>query len=102
MTSKCNETVVCYASREELMREKFCPEEKMNQRLFKRLILYYNVGNAGLCILRQNIHKSRQRSIRSSDDSWPAVCRTTRRASPNKAKPSAAFPFGVGDRAFGP
>jgi hypothetical protein len=46
MTSKRIETNVCYVSCEELMQLKFRPEEKMNQRLFKRLILYYNVGNA--------------------------------------------------------
>ena len=55
------------------------PKKKMNQRLFKRLILYYNVSirkTQGW----QNIHKSRQRSIRGHpDDSRRAVDRTTRR-----------------------
>lgn len=38
--------------------------KKINQRLFKRLILYYNVS-VEACLHRQNIYKSRQRSISS-------------------------------------
>ena len=52
-------------------------EKKINQRLFKRLILYYNVG-VGVVRRRQNIHKSRQRSISPTDDSRLAVHQTTR------------------------
>jgi hypothetical protein len=81
---------------------KFCPEEKMNQRLFKRLILYYNVGNAT---------EAPRGRIFTKADSAPSDFLMTvgglftgqpGSAPPNGAKPSAAFPFGVGDRAFGP
>jgi len=65
----------------------------MNQRLFKRLILYYNVGNVLFGRNRQNIHKSRQRSIRLSDDSQPAVGRATRLSSTERSSTFGGVPF---------
>ena len=65
----------------------------MNQRLFKRLILYYNVGNMLYGKNRQNIHKSRQLSIRFSDDSQTAVGRVTRPGSSEQSKAFGGVPF---------
>ena len=51
---------------------------------------------------RQNIHKSRQRSIRSTDDSRLAVYQTTRTHCVGTREPSATVPFGMGKRGTDP
>ena len=65
----------------------------MNQRLFKRLILYYNVGNA------TNVHHTAEYSQKQTalhqipDDSHRAVNQVTRARQTGRKSPSAAFPF---------
>ena len=76
-------------------------DKKINQRLFKRLILYYNVvcgpwGHAG------TYSKSRQRSTRPPGDSRRAVRPAARTRSSGGENPSAAFPLGVAHAGPGP
>ena len=71
--------------------------KKINQRLFKRLILYYNVGES------PNKISTKTDSAPSAwtDDSRLAVDQTTRTRPAGTAAPSAALPFNMaeaGDR----
>jgi hypothetical protein len=72
---------------------KFCPEEKMNQRLFKRLILYYNVGNASEASRGRIFTKADSAPSEPSDDSRQAVGRTTRLGSTEQSETFGGFPF---------
>jgi len=73
-------------------REKLEYREKINQRLFKRLILYYNV-DCGLPA-RPTKYSQKQTALHQiPDDSHRAVNQVTRARQTGRKSPSAAFPF---------
>ncbi len=71
--------------------------KKINQRLFKRLILYYNVGESPGKIST----KADSAPSAWTDDSRLAVDQTTRTRPAGAAAPSAAHPFGMAKRGTG-
>ncbi|MCI8422368.1 MAG: hypothetical protein HFF50_02385 [Lawsonibacter sp.] len=75
-------------------------EKKMNQRLFKRLILYYNVGGAQKS--PPAIYSQKQTALHQlSGDSRRAVDPAARAPSCRGRGSSAAFPFGVAEAGTG-
>ena len=70
------------------------PQKKINQRLFKRLILYYNVGEASSPAGKIST-KADSAPSAPADDSRQAVRQTTRARPAGTGDPSAALPFGM-------
>ena len=74
----------------------------MNQRLFKRLILYYNVSIRQITQTGKIFTKADSAPSGVPDDSRKALNQATRASSHRRRDPSAAFPFDMAEAGTGP